>query len=111
MQTKEHNFEPPKASIRSTLTQTSRNSYKGKGKRRVICSARQRARVTWKKSCVCLKNASQKRNPSALEKMDLAKMGLGLAELNFDYDGDAEHIHSVLMTQFPQLEIVVATPY
>ena len=39
MQTKERNFEPPKASIRTTLTQTSRNSYKGKGKRRIICSA------------------------------------------------------------------------
>ena len=86
MQTREHNFEPPKASIRTTLT---RNSYKGKGKRRIICGARQPARVTWKKSCVCLKNVSQKRKPSALEKMDLAKMGLGLAELNFDYDGDA----------------------
>ena len=104
MHTREHNFEPPKASLLTTVTQTSRNPYKGKGKRRIIRGARQPARVTWKKSCVCLKNVSQKRKPSAVEKMDLAKMGLGLAELKFDYDGDAEHIHSVLMNQFPQLE-------
>ena len=31
-------------------------------------------------------------------------MGLGLAELSFDHDGDGEHIHSVLIGQFPQLE-------
>ena len=31
-------------------------------------------------------------------------MGLGLAELSFDHDGDGEHIHSVLVGHFPQLE-------
>lgn len=36
--------------------------------------------------------------------MELARMGLGLAELVFDFNGDAEHIHSVLLYQFPQLK-------
>ena len=36
--------------------------------------------------------------------MELARLGLGLAELVFDFNGDAEHIHFVLLNQFPQLE-------
>ena len=36
--------------------------------------------------------------------MELARLGLGFADLVFDFDGDAEHIHSVLLGRFPQLE-------
>ena len=38
--------------------------------------------------------------------MELAKLGLGLAELSFDHDGDADHIHSVLVGQFPSIGIM-----
>ena len=37
-------------------------------------------------------------------KMELARIGLGLKELSFDGDGDALHIHSVLLTAFKQLD-------
>ena len=99
-----HNFEPPKASV--TSSQVCGRSYKGKGRRRLMSSAAARRplrTIYWKKCCICLKSMHQEQKPSAVERMGLAKMGLGLAELTFDHDGDAEHIHSVLVGQFPQL--------
>ena len=36
--------------------------------------------------------------------MELARMGLGLSEAIFNTDGDAEHIHRVLLEKFPVLE-------
>ena len=85
-------FEPPKAVRR-----------KGKGKY-VANASRRSGRSVWKKSTICLRDKDQVCKPSAEEKMVLAKMGLGLAELVFDFDGDAEHIHFVLLGQFPHLE-------
>ena len=51
----------------------------------------------------------QEHKPSAVEKMELAKMGLGLAELSFDYDEDGEHIHSVLVSHFLSWKYAVDT--
>ena len=42
--------------------------------------------------------------PSSEEKIELARIGLGLAEIVFQSDGDAEHIHNVLFQKFPVLE-------
>ena len=92
-----HNFEPPKACVSSRQVR-----YKGKGKRAV--NEWTVKPTAWKKSCICLKSIHQDCKPSAVEKMELAKLGLGLAELSFDHDGDADHIHSVLVGRFPQLE-------
>lgn len=36
--------------------------------------------------------------------MGLAKMGLGLGEVRFDADGDATHVHLVIMETYPVLE-------
>ena len=36
--------------------------------------------------------------------MDLAWMGLGLSELVFHNDGNAEHIHNIILDKFPVLE-------
>lgn len=35
--------------------------------------------------------------------MQLAKMGLGLKEVVFDSDGDADHVHDILMASCPVL--------
>jgi len=87
-------FEPPKG-----------NPARRKGKGKLVPkSGRRSSRNVWKKCAVCLRDKDQTCKPSAEEKMELAKMGLGLAELQFDFNGDAEHIHSVLLDQFPQLE-------
>lgn len=43
--------------------------------------------------------------PHTEEKIELAKMGLGLREVIFDGDGDAAHIHEVITAQFPVLEL------
>ena len=40
-------------------------------------------RSTWKKGCVCLRDSQQTWKPSPEEKMELAKMGLGLREVIF----------------------------
>lgn len=90
-------FQPSKGNspVRSRLR-------KGKGK--LVVPNRRSGRNVWKKSTICLRQKDQACKPSAEEKMELAKMGLGLAELTFDFNGDAEHIHSILLEQFPQLE-------
>lgn len=93
-----HSFEPSKA---VNQARGRSRSYKGKGR---YVSTRRPGRSTWKKCCICLKNKYQTCKPTAEEKMELAKMGLGLAELTFDSNGDAEHIHAALTDQFPQLE-------
>ena len=36
--------------------------------------------------------------------MTLAKLGLGLRELVFDSDGDADHVHSTILAAYPVLE-------
>ena len=36
--------------------------------------------------------------------MELACMGFGLKELQFDVDGGPVHIHDVIMGKYPQLE-------
>ena len=42
--------------------------------------------------------------PSSEEKIELARIGLGLkSNIAFNSDGDAQHIHSVLMSEFPVL--------
>ena len=85
-------FQPPKGEARR----------KGKGK--FVPGRRSGSRNVWRKATICLRDKDQICKPSAEEKMELAKLGLGLAELTFDYNGDAEHIHSILLSQFPQLE-------
>ena len=63
-----------------------------------------RAGYTWKKERVCLRFKDQTKGPDCTEKMELARIGLGLKELLFDSDGDAIHIHSILLTAFKQLD-------
>ena len=75
---------------------TSRSAAKRKGK--------QPGRSTWKKDCICLRNVEQTWRPSSEEKMELAKMGLGLKEAVFKCDGDGSHIHDILMAKFPVLD-------
>ena len=58
---------------------------------------------TWKET-ICLRFKDQSKGPDCMEKMDLAKRGLGLKELTFRQDGDALHIHDVLLAAFNQLE-------
>lgn len=59
---------------------------------------------TWRKECICLRDREQEAKPSAEEKMELAKMGLGLTEVVFNSNGDAEHIHNRITMKFPVLE-------
>ena len=67
-------------------------------------SSQKRARIsTWKKETVCLRYKDQAKAPDTLEKMELAKLGLGLKELSFDADSDAMHIHGVLLEAFKEL--------
>lgn len=75
---------------------------KGKAK----CGAKKPGRSTWKKECICLCDSQQTWKPSPEEKMELAKMGLGLCELTFSTTGDAEHIHRVLVGKFPVLDTI-----
>ena len=96
------NFEPFKSNYG---LYESRSSRKGKSKQKMVPRGPGRpARTTWKKECVCLRHTDQASRPSAEEKIELARDGLGLAELSFEHDGNSRHIHQVLTEKFPQLE-------
>ena len=41
--------------------------------------------------------------PTTEERIELAKLGLGLKKLTFDADGDAQHIHDIITTAYPML--------
>ena len=57
----------------------------------------------WKKQAICLRYKGQTKGPDTAEKMALAKVGLGLKELEFNTEGDAMHVHNVLQEAFPSL--------
>ena len=71
---------------------------KGKGKARV-------AKVKqWRKDCICLRDCEQTWKPSSEEKIELARMGLGLkSNVTFNNEGDGQYIHNVIMKEFPVL--------
>ena len=81
-------------------------SANGKGKRsKKVCGARPRCSIsTRKKDCICLCDKEQSLKPSLEKKIELAKTGLGLGEVLLDGDGNAEHIHHILLENFPVLE-------
>lgn len=58
----------------------------------------------WKKECIRLKDSEQEIKPSSEEKIKLAKIGLGLHELVFEANGNAEHVHNTILDKFPVLE-------
>ena len=91
-------FEPFKSN--SGLYESRKGKYK---RQRAPRGPGRPAKSTWKKECICLKHILQTSRPSAEERMELARDGLGLGEVNFHHDGDAGHIHKVLMETFPQL--------
>ena len=65
---------------------------------------RKKGKGVWRKECVCLSNCKQDSKPTAEEKMELARMGLGYSEIIFNVYGDAQHIHEVLLQAFPPLD-------
>lgn len=60
-------------------------------------------RHTWKKECICLRDKEQELKPSPEEKMEMARLGLGLTDIVFNNNGNAEHIHNQLTKHFPVL--------
>ena len=80
----------------------SQKGLRASGKKRkgfgdsIPCRKRSRGSM-WKKETVCLRF-------KAMEKIELAKVGLGLKDLAFSADGDAPHIHGVLLDAFKQLD-------
>ena len=69
---------------------------KGKGKKKAV--------ATWTKEVICLKECEQETSPSTEEKIELAQLNLGLRKLVFTAEGDANHIHDIIVEAFPILE-------
>ena len=59
---------------------------------------------TWTKEVICLKDCYQDTAPTTEEKMELARMNLGLRKLVFSAEGDASHIHDVILDAYPVIE-------
>ncbi len=57
------------------------------------------------KDCVCLKFQDQTTwIPQVQERIELAKLGLGRKKLTFNADGDAQHVHDIIISNFPVLD-------
>ena len=65
---------------------------------------KRRGPATWKKECVCLTCHDQTWPPSTEERMELARVGLGLKELQFGVEDGAEQIHQRFLSKYPLLE-------
>ena len=85
-------FQPSKATKRS------------KGNAPVKSKRGRRGPSTWKKECICLSSCNHLSIPTTEERMELAGMGLGLKELQFDVDGGPVEIHKLILAEYPQLE-------
>ena len=73
-----------------------RGNRKGKGKKKAV--------GTWTREVICLKDSDQECSPSTEEKIELAQLNLGLRKLVFSAEGDAAHIHDVILEAFPILD-------
>lgn len=72
---------------------------KGKGRARAA-----NATKPWRKDCICLRDCEQAWKPSSEEKIELARIGLGLRNnVTFINNGDAQHVHEVVLKEFPVL--------
>ena len=60
--------------------------------------------TSWVKEAACLLYKHQVKPPTTEERIKLARVGLGAKELTFDSNGDAFHVHSVIMKHYPELE-------
>lgn len=73
-----------------------RGTRKGKTKKKSL--------GTWTREVICLKDSEQEFSPSTEEKIELAQLNLGLRKLVFSAEGDAAHIHDVILEAFPILD-------
>ena len=80
------------------LSSVSRKRYKAHPR-----AAKKSKVATYTKETICVKFADQTWMPSTEDRMELAKVGLGLKKLLFDADGNAQHIHDVITSNYPVL--------
>ena len=79
------------------------NSHKAKGKG--PRPSKSKATVSfWRRECICLSEFDQNWKPTPEDKVKLAKLGLGLKTLSFRIEGDADHVHDVIVGAFPVLK-------
>ena len=87
--------------------QYTKKAYCGKGKGKGSGNALDRPKNSstfWKKNCFCLSHCKQELKPTPEEKIHLAKIGLEMKCLLFDLEGNAHHVHSVIIKEWPVLE-------
>lgn len=90
--------------FRFTPSTSSNAGKKRKGKGPLKGGAKKPKVTFWTKETICLRYTDQAKAPDTEEKMKLAHMGLGFKEIKFNTDGDAFHIHSILLTSYPELD-------
>ena len=75
-----------------------------KGKRsKAYSRAAKRPKLTsYTKDTICIMKREQTWLPTTEERIELAKLGLGLKKLTFDADGDAQHIYTISSQQHIQ---------
>ncbi len=63
---------------------------------------KRRGPATWKKECACLMSHEQTWPPTTEERMELARVGLGL--IQFGVEDSAAQIHEMFLSKYPPLE-------
>ena len=79
------------------------NSHKAKGKGPRPSTSKATI-SSWRRECICLSECDQNCKPTPEDKVKLAKLGLGLKTLSFRSEGDADHVHDVIVGAFPVLK-------
>ena len=83
---------------------SSKVAKRGRGKTPAGRPPKQHKASFWTKESICLRYTDQLKAPDTEEKMKLAQMGLGFKEIKFDTDGGALHIHSAIISAYPELD-------
>lgn len=65
--------------------------------------SKQATKSTWRRECICLCDSDHTWKPTPEDKMKLAKMGLGMKEIVFNSDGNADYVHDTLLAFYPVL--------
>ena len=58
----------------------------------------------WKKESFCFSFCGQILKPTVSDELQLRRLGLGNKRLEFDANGDAVHVHKVIITAYPPLQ-------
>lgn len=90
----------PSSSVQKSITKSNKRKRAAYGNKAPYYQVRN----TWTHMFVCLSSTEADRIPDAAEKIELAVAGLGEKKIEFDKNGDSNHVHERLIKNFAKLK-------